>query len=157
MPMSNESEENPQPAAAKRPKSKFTLTGIAGAVVLGFVGAGLLGTIAVAILFGEFVSLAVSLGAVGLVWLLTKPVRPAWLAILLRALAVALLVWPFIPHPSVEWGLPWPNAGYWVWLALQDGRLHDRYFELTSMVIGAGIMWLAGLAVHRDRHRQNAA
>jgi hypothetical protein len=118
-------------------------------------GIGLLGTVACALLFGEFVPLAICLGAASLVWLLTKAVAKAWFRILLRAFAFALFLWPFIPHRSVEWSSPWPSAGYWVLLGLKAGKVER--FELISILVGTAVMWLAGLALHRDRHQQDSA
>jgi hypothetical protein len=144
------------PGETKRAKTRLSLTGIAGAVVLGLAGIGILNTVACAVLFGQFIGLAVSVLGVGLTWLITRPIRRPWLRILLRAFAFALFLWPFVPHQSVEWSSAWPPAGLWVGLALKNGRLETSYFELISMLLGAGVMWMAGLAVYRDRHRHDA-
>jgi hypothetical protein len=153
----NGSEESGCQVKTKRPKTRLTLLGLAGAVGLGLAGIGILGTVACGVLFGQFIGLTVCLVGVGLTWLLTGTIRMAWPRILLRALAFALFLWPFIPHRSVEWSSPWPPAAFWVWVALKDGRLKTSYFELISMLVGAGVMWLAGLAVHRAQHRNKVA
>ena len=139
----------------KRPAVKPTIRGVVGAVVLGLAGIGMLGQILCAVFFGQFVSLAVCVGSVGLAWLLTGRVRVIGLRIFLRAFAFAAFLWPFIPHHSVEWSSPWPPAGYWVLTGLRVAHL--EVFETVSILVAALVMWLAGSAVYYDRHRHDAA
>ncbi len=140
--------------SVKRPAARLTLRGVVGAVGLGIVGTGLLSEILCGVFFGQFVFVATSVGAVGLGWLLTRGVRVIWLRILLRAFTIAVFLWPFIPHPSVEWSSPWPPAGYYVWTALRSGK--PIVFELVSIHVATLVMWLAGSAVYHDRHRNVA-
>jgi hypothetical protein len=150
-----ESSNIPSEAGVKRPAVKPTIRGVVGAVVLGLAGIGMLGQILCAVFFGQFVSLAVCVGGVGLVWLLTSRVRVIQLRIFLRAFAFAAFLWPFIPQRSVEWSSPWPPAGYWVLKGLRDGDL--MVFQLVSIVVATLVLWLAGSLVYQDRHRHNAA
>jgi len=140
---------------AKRPAVRPTLRGVVGAAVLGLAGIGVLGQIFFAVLFGEFVSVMVCLGGVGLVWLLTRAVRVIGIRIFLRAFAVAAFLWPFIPHGSVEWSTPWPPASFWVVIGLRAGHL--MVFEIVSILVATLVMWLAGSVVYQDRHRDDAA
>ena len=155
--MSNESEKAVRQSEPKPPGARLTLAAVTGAVVIGLIGIGFLGTIMCALLFGQFLALGVCLCAITISWLLTKTVQKASLRILLRSLAFGLFLWPFIPHKSTEWSSPWPPAGYWVFLDLQTGRLRDSGFELFSFLVGTAVIWWAGLAVHRYRHRHEAA
>ena len=140
---------------AKRPAVRPTIRGVVGAAVLGLAGIGVLGQILFAVIFGAFVSVMVCLGGVGLVWLLTRPVRVIGIRIFLRAFAVAAFLWPFIPHGSVEWSTPWPPASFWVVTGLRAGHL--MVFETVSILVAALVMWLAGSVVYQDRHRDDAA
>ena len=143
------------PSDSSRASRRLGVGGVLGAFVLGLVGIGLLGGIACAVLFGDFIRLAVCVGAVGLAWLLTKRVRVAWLRVLLRAMAFAVFLWPFISHRSIEWSSPWPPAGYLLLMGLARGELMT--FELVSILVGTVVMWLAGCAIYRDRHRYDTA
>ena len=140
---------------SSRASRRLGVCGVLGALVLGLVGIGLLGGIAFAVFSGDFIRLAVCVGAVGLTWVLTKRVRVAWLRLLLRAMAFAVFLWPFISHRSIEWSSPWPPAGYLLLTGLAHGEL--MWFELASILVGTVVMWLAGCAVYRDRHRYDDA
>ena len=149
-----ESQNNSSEAGVKRLTVKPTIRGVVGAVVLGLAGIGVLGQILFAVLFRQFVSLAVCAGSVGLAWLFTARVRVVGLRIFLRAFAFAAFLWPFIPHHSVEWSSPWPPAGYWVLTGLRAGDL--MVFETVSILVATLVLWLAGSAVYHDRHRHDA-
>jgi len=149
--MPDDSERTQRRSATKRPGAKPNVCGVAGAMILGLVGVGLLGTVVFALVSGEFLPLGFCVGAVSLVWHLTKAVARVWLRILLRAFTFALFLWPFVPHGAVEWSAPWPSAGYWVLLGLEAGKVER--FELISILVGTAVMWLAGLAIHRHRQK----
>jgi hypothetical protein len=139
---------------AKRPAARLTIRGVIAAVVLGLAGFVMLAQILYAVLFGQFVFLAVCVVGVGLVWLLTRRVRVVSRRIFLRAFAFAAFLWPFIPHGSVEWSSLWPPAGFWVFVGLNSGSV--PVFEIVSILVATSVMWLAGCAVYRDRHRNTA-
>ena len=143
------------PSDSSRASRRLGVCGVLGALVLGLVGIGLLGGMACAVLFGDFIRLAVCVGAVGLTWLLTIRVRVAWLRVLLRAMAFAVFLWPFIAHRSIEWSSLWPPASYLFLMGLAHGELMT--FELVSILVGTVVMWLAGCAIYRDRHRYDTA
>jgi hypothetical protein len=142
-------------AGVKPPAAKLTARGIVGAVILGLAGIGMLDQIVFGILAGEFVILTICVGGVGLAWLLTSRIRVPGLRIFLRAFAFAAFLWPFIPHHSVEWSSPFPPAGYLVLTGWRNGEL--MIFETVSILVATLVMWLAGSAIHHDRHRHDTA
>lgn len=127
----------------------------AGGVALLLVGLGLADMILFAVLCGQILFLSACFAIVGVVWLLTRLVRLIWFRILFRAFTVAAVLWPFIPHGSIQWSSPFPPAGYWVLTSLLSGRV--LAFELMSILAGTVVMWTAGLAVHNHRRLRSKA
>ena len=109
-------------------------------------------TIIVGIFFRSFLILGICVVGVSLTWVLTMRIRLIWLRILLRAFSFAVFFCPIIPHRTLEWGMPFPPAGYLVLTGLIDGQL--VVFELLSILIATIVMWLAGIAVYDYRKRR---
>src|SRR5688572_410329 len=130
---------------------KLTTRGVIGAAVLGVAGLVILLQVLCALQFGQFMILGICVGGVMAVWFRTRHIQSVRLKIFTRAFAFAIFLWPFIPHPGVEWSSPFPPAGYWLLIGLVSGDL--PVFELISIVLATLVMGSAGRAVHQDRHR----
>ena len=133
--------------------------GVAGSSVLAFVGLFYASGFAVAIfavaMGAPYTVLLGQVGAISLIWFLTKFIKRVRFRLPLRAIALSLAFTPFIPHPGVEWALPWPPAVFFLAVGLAGGGL--ALFELTTILGFAVVIWLASLAVHRDLARGQQA
>lgn len=97
----------------KRRATKATTSGVVGRVILSASGLAMLLQVACAVLSKELLIAGICVGAVGLIWLLTARIQDRELQILPRAFSAAVILWPFIPHPGIQWGSPCPPAGFW--------------------------------------------
>jgi cell division protein FtsW (lipid II flippase) len=71
-----------------------------------------------------------------------------------RALAIALVFTPFIPHSSVEWSTPWPPAALWLALGFINGDVIQ--FELFTIAAVTLILWIFQRAIYdRKRHAES--
>lgn len=84
----------------------------------------------------------------------SRRVRPTQARAFVRALVIALMFTPFVPHSSIEWSTPWPPAAVWLVLSLVNGKVIQ--LELFTIAGVTLILWVLQRAVH-DGSRNSAS